>query len=161
MVQSSTKKPSAVGIPPYVGKVSLAALLVALALSAYNLTLTIGTTGELNGLSQSWDALLGNYGTRIIASAEARSAVDSSPVLLWSIVHFRTGESETLPRDLVGPIFAHYETSDNPVSVLLVERKNVNSRDVNVRLFFKDGTELSYLWPRTHATEDGVWRIGE
>jgi hypothetical protein len=80
------------------------------------------------------------------------------PKILTSVVKFREGELEQVQQKLIIPLLAFNggQPEANPLSALLIERKIASSKDLNVRLFFEDGTEASYLWPSTHS-KDGVW----
>lgn len=82
-----------------------------------------------------------------------------SPKVLTSVVKFRDGEQEALQHNLLVPLLSYYEAEPqpSPLSAVLVERKLAASKEVNVRLFFADGSETSYLWPSTHSNKDGLW----
>ena len=80
------------------------------------------------------------------------------PPVLTSVVKFHPGELESMQLNLVNPLMAFYadEPAAHALTAMLIERKIPSSTNVNVRLFFADGTETSYLWPNTHA-KNGIW----
>lgn len=142
----------------------MAALLIGLALSAYNLSLMTTTKGSLNGMTGAFSQFQQNYAMRrtpapaVKPVQEAPKCEEPQPPVVFSIVKFREGEEAMLRTNLAEPLSAYYAEARWPValSAALVERKNASSRDVNVRLFFADGTESSFLWPATNS-KDGWW----
>lgn len=134
------------------------ALIVGLALSAYNLSLMTSAWGRAEGLDDALTQSQRNYVARRPAPAPAAPVCEApKPSVLFSVVRYRDGEEAALRANLADPLLAYYGSgSRTPLQAVLIERKNAASRDVNVRLFFADGTETTYLWPSTHA-KDGVW----
>lgn len=136
-------------------------LLLGLTLSAINLALMTANVGTLTGLRESFSDLQSNYAMRRIAPQPAPVPAQVMPQVpvIFSVVKYRDAEeAATLRMDLATPIVEFYTESPwpAPLTALLIERKNAGSRDVNVRIFFGDGTETSYLWPSTNAI-DGKW----
>ncbi|HSD11946.1 MAG TPA: hypothetical protein VLC10_00160 [Patescibacteria group bacterium] len=141
----------------------LIALLVGLALSVYNLSLMTSKTGALAGVSSSFADLQRNYASRRVAPptpqpAPARVQEEPAPPVVFAVVRYRDGEEATLRANLAEPLAAFYQEmrEPSPLAAALVERKNAASKDVNVRLFFKDGSERTFLWPSSNA-QDGKW----
>ncbi len=116
---------------------------------------------EMSGNIQALQLRLAHEGT-LLDDATAPKPEPPAPKpaikVLTSVVKFREGEQEKLQQNLLVPILSYYESEPQPsaLSAVLIERKIASSRDVNVRLFFEDGGEASYLWPSTHA-KDGLW----
>jgi hypothetical protein len=111
---------------------------------------------DIAGLRQ----MIATENASLAAGQKAAAEVPAKPLppVLFSVVRFGAGEQATLDSDLVGPLLSYYAaaTEGSPLSAVLIERKNVASHDVNVRLFFADGTETDYLWPSTHSSA-GIW----
>lgn len=149
------KKSKAVDASTVTSTLALGVLLAGLMLSAYNLSLVVGQSGTLSGLQSSWEDLRNNYAS--VGTAKDLTPERPLPPVLWSVVKFRDGEREELQLRLVGPFLSYAVASGPEVEALLIERKNPSSRDVSARVFMKDGTETSYLWPSTHADKDGFW----
>lgn len=135
------------------------ALLIGLVLSAYNLSLMTSASGRATGLDAALTQSQRNYAERRVTplppAPPAPACPMQRPPTLFSVVKYREGEEASLRMNLVAPLMQYYEGRSGLLA-LLIERKNASSKDVNVRLFFADGTETSYLWPSTHST-DGVW----
>ncbi len=95
---------------------------------------------------------------QLTVATAPKPALKVMPPVLTSVVKFRTGELEMMQLNLVNPLTTFYadEPAAHALTATLIERKVASSKDVNVRLFFADGTETSYLWPNTHA-KNGVW----
>lgn len=140
-------------------------LLVGLGLSALNLWYMTDRSGTLAGVLSSMQSLQANYGSRLAPPPSPPKPeiepVARQPVVLWSVAKYRDGEEASLQLRLVVPLLVHYSSAENAPKAVLIERKNPGSKDVNVRLFFTDGSETSYLWPSTHSNQDGVWTIEE
>ena len=142
----------------------MVALLIGLVLSAYNLSLMTSTSGRADGLDDALEQSQLNYRDRGSAPAPkpptpepAQRCEPPRPPVLFSVVKYREGEEASLQANLVAPLMSYYAgAGQSTLSAVLIERKNASSRDVNVRLFFVDGTETSYLWPSTNS-KDGVW----
>lgn len=158
----ATKKQarSAQGTPE---PLALVALLTVLALSAVNFWLMALQANMLFEVNDSFQRLQRNYARMSETVAPppekaAKSEREPLPALLFSIAGDRGGEETSLRARLAEPLVAFYAETRWPVplAAALVERRNPSSRDVNVRLFFSDGSEQSYLWPSTHA-KDGKW----
>jgi hypothetical protein len=136
-------------------------LLLGLTLSAINLALMTANVGTLTGLREAFADLQANYASRRIASQPVPTPEPPmpQPPVIFSVVKYRDASEEArLRMDLAGLIVEYYGESPwpAPLTALLIERKNAGSRDVNVRIFFGDGSETSYLWPSTNAV-DGKW----
>lgn len=136
-------------------------LLLGLTLSAINLALMTANVGTLTGLRESFSDLQSNYATRRIAPQPIPVPAQVMPQVpvIFSVVKYRDAEeAASLRMDLATPIVEFYGESPwpAPLTALLIERKNAGSRDVNVRIFFGDGSETSYLWPSTNSV-DGKW----
>ena len=135
---------------------SLGVLLLGLVLAASNLWLMTGQTGSLNGLRESWQSLLGNYGAHRAAKPAPQPAPEPekpSVKLLYSVAN---GE-DVLPglqEKLADPIVDYYKMSGAELSAVLIERKQPLSKVVRVRLFFVDGSESEFLWPFTDKASD-------
>jgi len=142
----------------------LAALLIGLALSAYNLALMTSAKGNLDGMTRSFSQVQDNYAMRrspmpvVKPVQEAPKCEEPKPPVVFSVVKFREGEEALLRANLAEPLAAFYAESRWPVAVsaVLIERKNASSKDVSVRIFFADGVEGTFLWPSTNA-ENGMW----
>lgn len=136
-------------------------LLLGLTLAAINLALMTANVGTLTGLRESFADLRSNYASRRFAPQPApapEQVVPQAPVIFSVVKYHDAGEEARLRMDLAAPIVEFYGESQWPtqITALLIERKNPSSRDVNVRIFFGDGTETSYLWPSTRSAE-GKW----
>lgn len=137
-------------------------LLLGLTLSAVNLALMTANVGTLTGLRESFANLQGNYASRRNAPQPLPSpepAAISQASVIFSVIRYNDENEQTrLRMDLAAPIAEFYAESPWPAALtaLLIERKNAGSRDVNVRLFFGDGSETSFLWPSTNSS-DGKW----
>lgn len=142
----------------------LIALLVGLALSVYNLSLMTTQSGRLVGVTQSFEGLQRNYAerrTQAPAPAPEPPALppeEPAPPVVFSVVRYRAGEEAALRANLAEPLAAFYREmrAPSPLAAALIERRNASSRDVNVRLFFTDGSEHAFLWPAADA-QDGKW----
>lgn len=142
----------------------LIALLIGFALSVYNLSLMTSKTGALAGVSSSFADLQRNYASRRTAPPAPQPAPtrlqqeESAPPVVFAVVRYREGEEAALRANLAEPLAAFYQEmrAPSPLAAALVERKNAASKDVNVRLFFMDGSERAFLWPSSNA-QDGKW----
>lgn len=142
----------------------LVVLLAGLALSAYNLSLMTSKTGALVGVTQSYEGLQRNYGVPRVPAPAPQPQVrfepqpEPAPPVVFSVARYREGEDAALRANLAEPLAAFYQEmrAPSPLAAALIERKNPSSKDVNVRLFFADGTERAFLWPSTNA-QDGKW----
>jgi hypothetical protein len=118
------------------------------------------TTGRADGMGAAFADSQRNYADRRVQPAPpappAPTCAEPAPPVLYSVVKYREGEEATLRANLAEPLLAYYAGKQPSLSAVLIERKNASSKDVNVRLFFADGTETSYLWPSTHS-QDGMW----
>ena len=136
------------------------ALLIGLVLSAYNLSLMTSASGRATGLDAALTQAQQNYAERRVTPTPPppppAACPQQRPPALFAVVKFREGEEASLRANLVAPLMQYYEGRQPALLALLIERKNASSRDVNVRMFFSDGTETSYLWPSTHSS-GGVW----
>lgn len=132
-------------------------LLLGLTLSAINLALMTANVGTLTGLREAFFELQGNYASRRTMpepQPEPEPVVLPQAPVIFSVVRYRdAGEEAMLRMNLAAPIVEFYGESPwpAPLTALLIERKNAGSRDVNVRIFFGDGSETAYLWPSTNA----------
>lgn len=138
----------------------LAVLLLGLALSAINLALMTTNVGTLEGLRGSFADLQSNYASRRVPppAPVPQPAPPQAPVI-FSVVRFQDdGEEARLRMDLAAPIVEYYGETQwpAPLTALLIERRNASSRDVNVRIFFGDGSETAFFWPSTNSV-DGKW----
>ena len=140
-------------------------LLIGLALSVFNLWLMTSQAGTLSGVTESFDVLQKNYAQRTTSpqksappDAMVKKEAETKPVVMFSVVKFRDGEEGALRSALTEPLTAFYAEARWPVplTAVLVERKNASSKDVNVRLFFSDGSEQAYLWPSKNS-DGGKW----
>lgn len=153
--------------------VAIIILLLGLGLAFTNLVYMTEHTGSVVALWTSLDQLSENYrlngrGRRAPMMAELKEMAEKlviekeseapRAVVVYSVISYREGERETLAQRLAAPLVDYYHDAGGEprLDVVLIERKNAGSKDVNVRLFFSDGTEERFLWPRTHS-EDGWW----
>lgn len=133
-------------------------LLFALALAAVNFNLMTVRFGTLFGLERSWNEFLEGYSARryTVAAPEPSESEPAADVLI-SDVSGKVAAEDVWQDRLVEPLTEYYKLTDAQLKVMLLERKNAGSDDVNVRLFFegRDG-EVSYLWPSTNS-RNGWW----
>ena len=129
--------------------------LIALGIASYNITLAY----DLRKTSESlYDGAILSRDITAPRPAIRKPVVTKQDMpVLWSTVTLREGERESLEANLVAPLLADAKETNAPWVAMMVERKNAASRVVNVRLWDKDGAETSYLWPTTHADENGMW----
>jgi hypothetical protein len=132
--------------------------LFGLALGIYNITMSFALRQQAAALQQASLSGLASEPWRYIARSSDAIQKPVPPVV-WSVVKFRPGEQESLQSNLVGPLLADSLSNGPEYSTVLIERKVASSKQVTVRLFLKDGTEQSYLWPLTHASKEGTWTV--
>lgn len=120
-----------------------------------------GKAGALDGVRQSWDVLMANYGMRGApppAPVVAPTPEPLRPAVLYSVVDGADLRPMFESR-LAAPFIDYHDAVGKPLGGMLIERKLASSRVVRVRAFFEDGTEQEFLW-RFSAAGD-LWWIPE
>ena len=113
-------------------------------------------TNEMTGTIRDLQLQRAHQQSLLTAALAPKPPEKPTAKILTSVVKFREGELEKTQQNLIIPLLAFYDEQPEALSAVLIERKNTSSKDLNVRLFFADGKETSYLWPSTHS-KNGIW----